>query len=182
MIEEITQKKIKRLFVYSKKTGQFISRCYRGNLKPGDVAGCKSNGYTTLCIDSVQHSAHRLAYLYVCGRMPNGVVDHRDRNRGNNSWDNLRVVSCAKNMQNQNLRAANKTGYNGVGVCKNRFVASATIQSVSVNLGSHLTALDAALARFTWEVNCEEWECDLCGVLVTKIIEDWPEFNLRSVA
>jgi hypothetical protein len=41
-------------------------------------------------------------------------VDHRDRDKGNNSLANLRWVTCLENCQNQSLSKANKSGTQGI--------------------------------------------------------------------
>jgi hypothetical protein len=41
-------------------------------------------------------------------------VDHRDRDKGNNSLANLRWVTCLENCQNRSLSKDNTTGAHGV--------------------------------------------------------------------
>ena len=59
--------------------------------------------------------AHRLLAMYF---IPNPddkpYVDHRDRDKGNNTLMNLRWVTCVENSQNQSLSKLNKTGTKGI--------------------------------------------------------------------
>lgn len=51
--------------------------------------------------------AHRLAYLYMKGHFPRGVVDHIDMDQLNNKWCNLRDV--CRSVNGQNRREPSKT-------------------------------------------------------------------------
>lgn len=44
--------------------------------------------------------AHRLAFLYMTGSYPTFEVDHFDRNKSNNAFDNLKDVTHKDNMKN----------------------------------------------------------------------------------
>ncbi len=47
-------------------------------------------------------------------------IDHIDRNRQNNSLENLRWATSSENNFNTGLRKDNKTGYKGISFCKTR--------------------------------------------------------------
>ena len=73
-------------------------------IKPGDYAGTiNSDGYIKITIDGRTYLAHRLAFLFMTGKWPRQTVDHRDRDRTNNSWNNLRDVSQGVNNQNRGI-------------------------------------------------------------------------------
>jgi len=65
-------------------------------------------------------SIHRLIALHYIPN-PNNYecVDHKDRNRKNNSLDNLRWCSYATNNQNIGLRKDNKLGIKNISKCQN---------------------------------------------------------------
>jgi hypothetical protein len=56
---------------------------------------------------------HRLAFLYMTGRMPN-EVDHINGDRLDNRWVNLRDVDSYRNKRNMGLCKLNKSGTPGV--------------------------------------------------------------------
>ena len=51
----------------------------------------------------------------------------------------------------------------------NKWSASVMLRGNVTNLGYHKTALDAALARLTWELQCPEWNCNHRSELVKAI-------------
>ncbi len=134
----LTQSRLKEYFNYDHETGVFT---YRVSVKgsgrrAGDVAGCiadyvpAKNQQTAnatprkimyLGIDYKIYRAHRLAWLYIYGEMPNGKIDHKNGNPLDNRIENLRIAS--DRMNSQNIRKAqpyNKTGVLGVGIDKAR--------------------------------------------------------------
>jgi hypothetical protein len=48
------------------------------------------------------------------GSWPLIDVDHRDTNRGNDRWENLRLATSSQNAANGKLRSTNKSGAKGV--------------------------------------------------------------------
>jgi hypothetical protein len=65
-------------------------------------AGSKNrDGYRRITIDRKAYYLHDLIWFYHYGKWPNGVIDHIDGNKQNNSIDNLRDVSPRENGQNQ---------------------------------------------------------------------------------
>jgi len=86
--------------------------------------------------------AHRLAFLYMEGVFPPNQVDHIDRNRKNNRWENLRTATNAENCRN-------RTGV--IGVYENKktggWYASIGVEGKSKYLGYFKTKEDALKAR-----------------------------------
>lgn len=105
----IDHSKLKALIVYEPNTGIFRWK------ETGEVTGSlHGSGYVTIGIGGRRYQAHRLAVFYMTGAWPAEDTDHRDRNKSNNIWSNLRVASRMENMQNQDIRKNNKSGYVGV--------------------------------------------------------------------
>lgn len=130
----ITQQYIKSILHYDPETGIFTwlsNKLGKGNSTGkgtlGCVAGTKHHaGYIVLGIDNKKHlSAHRLAFLYMVGKIPN-VVDHINNDKSDNRWCNLREADNFKNRQNIGKRKNNSSGYKGVSYCKeqNKWMAS----------------------------------------------------------
>jgi hypothetical protein len=114
MNTSLTQIELKTVLSYDPSSGVFRWRnkiCKR--VVPGTVAGWKSDkGYIKITLHGVDYFAHRLAWLYMTGAWPNDVVDHRDGQRDNNRWTNLRDTTHQENMQNR-TRCWNQTGLMG---------------------------------------------------------------------
>jgi HNH endonuclease len=60
-----------------------------------------SDGYIHIRVGNKIQKAHRLAWLYVTGKWPNGLIDHIDGVRHNNCFVNLRDATRQVNNQNQ---------------------------------------------------------------------------------
>ena len=97
--------------------------------------------------------AHRMAFLYVTGRLPT-MIDHIDGDGTNNKWRNLREVrGSAENNKNQRLRSDNTSGYVGVIWFKpaKKWKARITVDGKHKSLGYFDSIDDAVNARLTAE-------------------------------
>lgn len=78
----------------------------------------RSRGYfvVTITVDQKEHHcrAHRVAWALMTGQWPEHEVDHRDRDRGNNRWANLREATHEQNQWNKDADSRSKTGHRGV--------------------------------------------------------------------
>ena len=150
---DLTAERLRELLDYNPITGLFTwRRTHHPKCQKGAVAGTKGTAqYTVICIDRVLHYAHRLAFLHVTGEWPVELVDHRDGDKHNNAWANLRNGPQALNMQNRKRATkASKTGVLGVMKRRNRFVAQVSSQTGNAFVGSYKTieeAQEAYLAR-----------------------------------
>lgn len=156
--KELTQERLKELMHYDRDTGIFTWKVARGSrARIGDVVGSlnKRLGYRMTQIDGQVYYLHRLAFLYVEGVVPKNIkVDHINRNKTDNRWVNLRLVSNECNARNCSLSKNNKSGIIGVSRIKTtgRFRASIFGGSGAKNLGHFKTKKDAAIARWEAEV------------------------------
>ena len=93
----IDVKYLKEILDYNESTGIFTWKVKRnsfgGKVAPGAIAGSKKDdgGYIRIVIDQKKHYAHRLAFLYVHGYIPN-VIDHLNGNTFDNRIENLRFL------------------------------------------------------------------------------------------
>lgn len=154
MKPELTQDYLKELLSYYPEYGMFTWNVARSNrIKVGDIAGCyeKGVGYIIIRIDCVNHRAHRLAWLYIYGYMPDKFVDHIDLDKSNNKLRNLRLVDSVQNNMNMPTRSDNTSGYRGVHWNKqcNKWQAIIQKNGVIKHLGLFSSAEDAALAYRT---------------------------------
>lgn len=82
----------------------------------GKMTGSRnSHGYSTIRIFDKLYGAHRLAWLYMTGEMPE-EVDHINLRRDDNAWHNLRAATHVQNSRNCARKKNNKVGLKGVHV------------------------------------------------------------------
>lgn len=97
----LTVERLKEVMQYDPETGKFcrlITTNHRA--KAGDEPGWNHcQGYRAIAIDGRCYLAHRLAWFFMTGEWP-VEVDHRNRNRLDNRWENLRNVTHQQNAQN----------------------------------------------------------------------------------
>jgi len=75
----------------------------RSTMKVGEVVGrIDDQGYVRFQFANKKQRAHRVAHLLMTGSWPSNLMDHKDRVRHNNCWDNLREVSPKENRANSN--------------------------------------------------------------------------------
>jgi hypothetical protein len=146
----LTQERLRHVLDYDPETGVFIwCVATSQRTKIGSIAGGKdSYGYFHVQIDSKCYKAHRLAWLYVYGVWPVGVIDHINRNREDNRIANLRDVTASQNMRNCKIRKTNTSGYKGVSylAAKKRWAAQIYLTGKNTLLGLFDTADAAAQA------------------------------------
>lgn len=119
---ELTQERLRALVAYDPTSGVFTWRVdMRGGKKAGSVAGhVGREERKSLRIDGKLYSANRLAWLYMTGAWPAGVVDHRDLNPSNDAWSNLRDVSRSVNQENRAKAQRNNQSSGLLGVTFDR--------------------------------------------------------------
>ena len=110
----LTQKRLKELLKYDPETGHFFWLVDRGGIKAGDEDGCKKRAYVFVSVEDKIYRAHVLAWLYMTGSFPAEFIDHKDLNKQNNSFSNLREATKGQNMANVGLIKSNKSGLKGV--------------------------------------------------------------------
>ncbi|MGN6641537.1 MAG: HNH endonuclease, partial [Verrucomicrobiota bacterium] len=115
------------------------------------TAGCSSDGYVIIYVDNKSYRAHRLAWFYMTGVWPTDEIDHRDLDKLNNKWDNLRAATRSENAQNLPLNKHNKTGFTGVSWDKRskKFKAVICKDGALHRLGSFSDPIDAHNAYVT---------------------------------
>ncbi len=159
----LTQERLKEVLKYNPDTGIFIwERPSRSKVTKGEEAGCLCDGYIQIGIDYVKYRAHRLAWLYMEGYFPEQEVDHKDRVRRNNKWENLRLVSNQCQSRNIGNFTHNKSGVKGVSWIERDAKWGSWIKVDRKNryLGQHDYFTEAVCHRLAAE-QCLDWEgCD----------------------
>lgn len=143
---DVTSSRLRALFIYDPVTGYFTRLVRAGHAKAGVVAGSvhKETGYRHINIDGYPYCAHRLAFLYMTGEWPISIVDHKDRNKDNNRWDNLRNATNSQNSANSSV-SKSMSGYKGVILYKRtgRYAARIRCNGIQIHLGYFSTPEEA---------------------------------------
>jgi hypothetical protein len=118
----LTAEYVRERLLYDPETGIFT---WRNGPRAGKQAGwANRRGYIVICVDDINQYGHRLAWLYVTGELPSALIDHRDQNRGNNRFANLREAGSDQNQFNRGKSRTSKSGIKGVFQVKGRWLAS----------------------------------------------------------
>ena len=161
---KLTQEYLKEILDYNHETGVFTWKVDRRKyVKKGNVAGSLHHtGYWDIRIKGSVYRAHRLAFLFMDGYLPENDVDHVDRNKLNNSWINLREVSRSCNMRNQKININNKSGVSGVSWYKRgkKWQSSIGIPKKQIHLGFFDNLIDAVKARWNAELKYNFPNCN----------------------
>lgn len=119
-MKNLTQKQLKEILDYNSETGEFTWKIDMGiKIKAGDIAGSKhSVRYWQICYKNKRYFAHRLAWIYMYGTIPEGlVINHREFANGTqhcNRISNLEVCTRQQNNAYKKKCKKNTSGYKGV--------------------------------------------------------------------
>lgn len=153
----LTFERVNEVLAYDADTGIFRWKVKVSDRAPvGKIAGGHtSSGHWRIRIDGHYYLAHRLAWLLVIGEWPSSEIDHKNRIRDDNKWNNLRVCTASQNHANSKLYAGNSTGFKGVQFVKSRkkFIAIVVKDGRRHHCGFHL---DAAAAHAAYAVKAKE--------------------------
>ena len=180
-MEILDQKRLKELLDYDPDTGIFtwkkrsiddFSHCKvpirarnSWNSKNANIVtnNMRAGGYIGISINKNPYLAHRLAFLFMVGYLPECDIDHINRIRDDNRWDNLREVSKQCNARNCGVRVTNTSGVTGVSWYKStcKWYAQINIDSsVMKNLGRFNNLDDAVNARWKAELKYDYPNCN----------------------
>jgi hypothetical protein len=153
---DLTAARLRELLNYDPDTGLFTWRINIGcghrraqiKRRIGDLAGyANTYGYVMIGIEGREYRAHRLAWLYMTGEWPGGLIDHDNREKADNRWVNLREADKSLNAQNV-LRAwsSSRTGLQGVSYQANGYFARIRLRGKVTYLGRFKSADEAHAA------------------------------------
>ena len=143
---DLTQEYLKSILHYNPDTGIFTWICSRPKINFGDIAGGLDDlGYIRITINGKKYKAHRLAIFYMTEKWPPEDTDHKDLNRSNNKWENIRPSSKTQNFGNQIKYKNNKSGIKGVCWDKdaNKWLAQIQFNKKKIKLGRFNNTEDA---------------------------------------
>jgi hypothetical protein len=133
----LAHERLLEVLAYCPLTGRFEWRL-RMNRRPYSVeAGCLTKRVRrVISIDGHQYKASRLAWFYVHGKWPDGVIDHLDHDTLNDAIENLRDVSVRVNTENQiRPQSRSTTGLLGVFPHRQKWGAKIAVNGVGRFIG-----------------------------------------------
>ena len=63
----------------------------------------KKTGYINFSVDKKEIGAHRMAFYFFYGRVPNGIIDHINGDPADNRLENLREATHHENAMNKKI-------------------------------------------------------------------------------
>jgi hypothetical protein len=161
MAELMTIDELRAVLAYSPETGEFRWNVPGKGKRVGKLAGSidPSSGYIKINVGHHNYYGHRLAWAFVRGEWPPKQIDHKNLDRGDNRFGNLRLATNAQNMRNAERRADNTSGIRGVSWSRRmeQWWAQIVVDGVHYNLGYYRdieaarAARNAAVLRFHGE-------------------------------
>lgn len=126
-MKTLTHDRLRELLDYNPETGIFTwkepnKHCSK-NIKGTKAGSLNSKGYRRIRVEGKDYKAHRLAWFYVYGSLPSGMLDHKNRVRDDNRIDNLRLATPTLNAFNKEQVRVSRTGVRGVFKHGKRYMA-----------------------------------------------------------
>lgn len=111
----LTPGEVRRLFTYDPETGELWWAVGKRGRQRGKPVGCKKESdYLAFYIGPRKLYVHRVVFCWMLGRWPE-QVDHKNLDRGDNRWSNLREATSGQNKMNRMKRRDNTSGFKGIG-------------------------------------------------------------------
>jgi len=191
MIRQPNYDYLKEVLDYDPETGIFI---WKKNVSiksmVGKIAGYTSvSGRVKISIKNNLYFAHRLAWFYYYGYMPENGIDHINRDASDNRITNLREASKACNMHNSKIAKNNISGIKGIDIVKYKtkkgtttikYQARIVIAKKYYYLGYFNTMYEAAKARYEAEIKFNFIACDFKSSALEYIQQNKPKLQRRK--
>lgn len=147
---DVTAEFIRSIVHYDPDTGIFTRiKKMRADDVIGKVLGTiTKNGYIHICIKNRLYLAQRLAWFYMTREWPVALVDHKDTDKTNNRWKNLRAATKTENGQNSRKSRRNPAGLKGAQWFKRtqQWRSRIVVNGRELSLGYFATAEEAHAA------------------------------------
>jgi hypothetical protein len=126
---------------YDSKTGHV----FKGSKR---IGWNNPDGYRYISLNGREHKEHRFIWFLMTGSWPIGQIDHINRVKSDNRFENLREVTARENQRNTGLRIDNSSGAKGVGFhpAHQKYYARARLKCGRKHLGYFDTLAAAASA------------------------------------
>ena len=143
----MNQATLKERLSYDPLTGVFT---WLNGQRKGKIAGTRhKSGYVNLSMNCQSNlAAHRMAFLYTTGKIPE-FIDHINHVKHDNRWSNLRAATRKDNDTNKALDKRNKYGICGISFSKayNKLHVCITLNKQNIFLGLFDDFFEACCTR-----------------------------------
>jgi hypothetical protein len=149
-MSDITHERLKQLFRYEPETGEFFGLSGK---KKGPIGYPNHAGHIIISMKlqdekktCKKYSAHRLAWFYVHGSLPDGEIDHINGDRADNRIENLRIATRSENNANRKVNPRSSIKAKGVQKEKGssaKYSALITVKGKTMYLG-YFDSIDEA--------------------------------------
>ena len=122
-----------------------------GQRKGKEAGTLDTTGYKRFKFKGKMYYTHRVIYAFYKGKMPDGHIDHKDGNKKNNVFNNLRLCTPSQNQANQKKSIKNTTGHKDVSFVENLglYRVRVSINKKRYEFGYYKNLDDAALVATT---------------------------------
>lgn len=158
----ISHERLLELLKYDPSSGEWTWRVnrlsYRGKAKAGARAGwLDRHGRWRIGVDGRDFLSAPLAFFYMTGEWTAHDVDHKNGDKADDRWENLRPATRSQNNYNKGIQANNSTGIKGVSHWRakwgrQKYQAYINVDGKRIPLGLFYTLEDAAAARKVAEI------------------------------
>jgi len=141
----LTVERLRELLDYDPETGEFRWKVRGKGRRVGvSAGGRRDNGLHRIMIDGARFKAHHLAWFYVYGVWPTGILDHRNETPADNWISNLREATVTQNQQNRSRACSDsRTGLLGVSANGKGWQARIVVDGKTRCLGTYATPEEA---------------------------------------
>lgn len=177
-MKKLTEQTLREVFVYDPVTGIFTRHPGPGGRAGNKVGSLDSDGYLCIGVDGGRYRASRLAWLWMTGDWPPSgfTVDHINRNRSDDRWNNLRLATWSGQQFNKGKFKTNKSGITGVFMNKkNKYVATVGKKYLGQFKSTELAI--AARERYIKEMQSSKSRRERDWLLVAS--PGWPEHVIQ---
>lgn len=145
-------KVLRSLLLYNKRTGVVTWKILKGSRHPGTVVGCPDpRGYYRVRLNGTFYYLHRVIWKLETSVDPGNTVDHKDLNKSNNRWRNLRLATSTQQHMNRRLQSNNTNGVKGIRKekrpCIRAWQVRIYVDGKEVTIGRFRTKREAVAAR-----------------------------------
>jgi hypothetical protein len=102
------------MFKCSRRSPEWACNAWNKKNAGRIASSTHSMGYVQIGINGKDFLAHRVSWAIMTGSWPSAMVDHKDLNRKNNAWGNLREATDSDNKANAKGHSDSKSGIKGV--------------------------------------------------------------------